>query len=225
VIKYGSYTLDIKPNKKMWHDYSMNEYMYLMNDGVEYSILVSNMHLHNPCKMVLKIDGKVMGTYKVDVKSKYQIERPVEEKKKFTFVYIQDKLKGGGATEKGVVEASFYPQMIQYPSQSRVRGARFKAGEVNLQSVPESDGTGLRRRARASSSEMSSSSSDYSHDHKHKKSHKSDYYEEKDESSDSLLMGETLLQGTSNQVLNEIDDFDVDPSRVIIIRARLVGST
>eukprot|EP01090_Pellita_catalonica_P017382 TRINITY_DN5232_c0_g1_i1.p1 TRINITY_DN5232_c0_g1~~TRINITY_DN5232_c0_g1_i1.p1 ORF type:complete len:785 (-),score=44.43 TRINITY_DN5232_c0_g1_i1:73-2427(-) len=207
VLKVAEFGFKVNPSAGYFYNRSTYEMSYRMVDGQNYLIFLQNRG-QNDAKCVLKIDGKEMGTFRLEPRSQYYIERPISKDKRFAFVVVDSNSKSSGQSEMGVVSATFYRKLMHRPRQvqrkPQQQNHRQRAGVPNLR----------RRNAPVNL-----------HRHKQAKSASCDWSAEDDDSAvDGLLPGETRLRGKSHQQVNETADFPVDYSSPFNIRVRLVGT-
>jgi hypothetical protein len=105
-----------------------------MKDNAQYTLVLQNK-TDIECDCEVKIDGKVVGCWRINPYDRIEIERPVNEPKKFTFLKVETAPSEAGfvkgKSENGLVDALFIPEKRQRrPLCPRgVPGERYKEEE------------------------------------------------------------------------------------------------
>jgi len=95
----NSFSLSVSPgNQDSFSDRHVNMY-----NSTQYSLKIANWNDY-PTDCTISIDGFSVGTFRVDGLRSYTIERPIKEKKKFTFV-VAEEGDGIANPDQGVVHA------------------------------------------------------------------------------------------------------------------------
>jgi len=94
--------------------------LVVMEDDATYSLRLINYHDALKCDAVVKIDGELIGRYRIEPFSIIQIKRPAKEDKSFIFRKINDidSLKFIDKRKKeslGFVEVEFIPEKLVIP--------------------------------------------------------------------------------------------------------------
>lgn len=93
-----------------------------MNHGETYKIVLKNDH-DVRCDASVEIDGKDMGSFRIEAKSNLYLERPSNEQKKFTFYQLgtseadQSGLNKIEKNEMGLIKVTFKPEKPEKPQQ------------------------------------------------------------------------------------------------------------
>eukprot|EP01088_Endostelium_zonatum_P009040 TRINITY_DN22225_c0_g1_i1.p1 TRINITY_DN22225_c0_g1~~TRINITY_DN22225_c0_g1_i1.p1 ORF type:complete len:562 (+),score=78.40 TRINITY_DN22225_c0_g1_i1:77-1762(+) len=219
-VRAGNVSMVINPNLGRGYNNKMDPpNYYVMNDSTVYSIV---LHNKNPrrVKATIELDGKLMGVFKLEARSKYVIERPAFEDKQFQFVATTKSLtiesQSGKDINTGLIKVTLDAQA--YSIQRRRRRHQIRAhSSARSGSSDNSKGEeklGLRKRVthKAKSFSFGSSSCD-----------DWDGPEEEEMGGEDVgvLMGETKLVGSSGQRVDEVDDFEVE--RIGELCCRLVA--
>lgn len=85
-----------------------------LQDNTEYKLRLGN-NRSTICDAIVKLEGKPVGTWRIEANSSIVIERPISESRKFTFVSEQnpEALEAGispGSPSNGLVEVEFKPK-------------------------------------------------------------------------------------------------------------------
>ena len=109
----------------------------ILNHGQEFSIRISN-HESTRCNVKIKVDGKDIGTFRLNAKQSSNLEHPVQHQHKFVFC-IEGTLKGGIAgldkippEDLGLIKAQFLPEKVE---ETLPGGSNFATGGTGAGSV------------------------------------------------------------------------------------------
>lgn len=107
-MRTGDYTLRIKGASE-----SEEGYVYLAH-GTQYTLVAENVSSLR-CNVELKIDGNMVGAWRIPARGKIELERPVNDPGRFTFFETgsrEAKIAGlSSSDESGVIEARFIPEV------------------------------------------------------------------------------------------------------------------
>jgi hypothetical protein len=116
---YDSYIVKIESNESEIDNFIENGHKYCaLSHNTPYKIkMINNTDLH--ANAILRIDGEIMGKWRLNAYSDIIIERPTHNNRKFIFVR-EDSWEGGmggikkGDNMNGVVEVTFIPEIRTY---------------------------------------------------------------------------------------------------------------
>ena len=111
----NEYNIQIETSNGAARAHTQNGHKYVpLKHETEYKIRLSNPTFTR-CNVVLKIDQKKMGKWRINARSSILLERPADSSRKFTFVQENSwqadlgNVKQGGESN-GLIEATFIPE-------------------------------------------------------------------------------------------------------------------
>jgi hypothetical protein len=113
----GDYEIEIQgKNKKFIPDMKNGHKYYPLPNGAEYIVRLNN-NTDKRCNVILSIDGKEMGKWRINAYSGVSLERPTNSPRKFTFFREKSReaKMGGvkaGSYKNGLIEAKFIPESV-----------------------------------------------------------------------------------------------------------------
>jgi hypothetical protein len=187
------------------------QYVELTN-GSQYSVVLRNQNAAR-CEVTVKIDGRPVGTWRVDINGSITIERPLNDTGKFTFYRSGTTAaeKVGEASipveDKGLVQATFTPEKVVATPLPKYGMYNWGTTKLNTESFSASstfDYNGTNNDfigcCHASTSEPTTRSS-------------------------SAASGVTGLSGKSNQEFVTVRALTLDYSKQTLIAVRLVAAS
>ncbi len=197
----GAYSISIPEGRE-----DQNGYVRLAHKE-QYRIRLGNSSSRD-CDVVVDVDGKDIGTFRVGPYSTVVLERPVNEKGKFTFLrdgsdeaYKAD-LHNVSKANKGLIKATFMPEKpkLARPQEAYTAGP-IRASEPSFASSADIDDFKGEDRSRSMKGLLASCSSN------------------------EYCAGGTGLTGKSSQKYQAIANLDYDDaSAFIVLTVRLVGT-
>lgn len=110
-MRLGNFELSVSPGNEM----SANGYV-AMEHGVQYVIAMVNRSLNQRCDVELSVDGKSMGSFRVDAGGAFRLERPADDNGCFTFYRAGSSeadasgLSKVSSSDMGLIQARFRPE-------------------------------------------------------------------------------------------------------------------
>lgn len=120
--------------------------LVIMKDGMPYSIYLRN-GTHKRANCTLRIEGKDVGTYRLNPFTEYYVQRPVAVEKRFTFFFEDSPLdlsQAGispsmkGKSTNGLLEAVFVPERAWVRGKRGRRRGRRTTGNRSYANAPSS---------------------------------------------------------------------------------------
>lgn len=202
---------------------------HVLKHGQEYSIRLTNDR-YVRCDAEIKIDGKEIGAFRINSRSKIEIERPADEAKKFVFYKASSQqaqkcdVRDIEKSERGLITVHFKPEKIAYKPYGPYTWG------------PYTGGTGDRRRGdycpetiawNYSWTDNTSSSSDCYYSSSDELSESTSEYDSKSIfrgiTKNQYESGITGLKGDSNQRFVVVDNLNYDLEDDMVIHIRLVA--
>jgi hypothetical protein len=226
------------PTKSGWfsgsslfrNDSSDNEFEKFIRDGHKYYVLPHNKEYavrminksHSRVNAVLKIDGEIMGKWRINQYSDILIERPSHKNRKFTFVRENSWQAGmagvnRGDYQNGLIEVTFIPEIHSDPYRRHVYESddydRSSIGNISRLSMKNMNDDSSRQSNFLDSAVPQSSMRENS------ESRSASF-----NSTNSYSTGATVLGNNSSQTFFRADYMVEDRAKSVTKRVRLVVS-
>jgi hypothetical protein len=214
--KLNGYSVNVLSDRGVKNIDSNGHNYYALKHKSEYSLKLTNNH-NTRCDVDVKIDGEIVGSWRMESFSTIEIERPSHINRKFTFLQenSSDAKNAGifsGKSKNGLITITFKPEyappvIINYNSNNNNNSSDFGINEMRSQSASynlcASDGGCIKNNKYDQYNQL--------------------YFNDSDSYSYTIKSGATALGDNSDQSFSSTSPLkNYDKSKITTIHLRLV---